>query len=89
MDYLKDSTLLEDITPKSLNYNFGLIDQRFGFGKHCVHHTRKYFISSLINKGASLPLVAKLVGHSTKSITIDVYTTPDLEELRHIISLLS
>ena len=86
--YLCDLDLLKGITPSNLNYNFGLIDKYFGFGKHNVHSTRKYFITQLITKGAPLPIVAKLVGHSTKSITIDIYCKPNISELQKVVELL-
>lgn len=80
--------VIATVNYKSLNYHFELINKQFKIPNYNIHSLRKFFITQLISQNANLPLVAKLVGHSTKSVTIDIYTKPNIEELRKVVNLL-
>ena len=51
-----------------------------------IHDFRHSCASYLINKGASITLVSKYLGHSKSSITLDVYTHFYKSELIEIIN---
>lgn len=55
---------------------------------HTIHDTRHTFATLLNNANANQSAITKLIGHSDFSITENVYTHKDTEELRKAIDLL-
>ena len=55
---------------------------------HTIHDTRHTFATLLNNANANQSTITKLIGHSDFSITENVYTHKDTEELRKAIDLL-
>ena len=55
---------------------------------HTIHDTRHTFASLLNNANANKTSIVKLIGHSDFSITENVYTHKDVEELRKAIDLI-
>ena len=59
-----------------------------GNNTHTIHDTRRTFITRLNNFGANISDIAKIVGHSTGIITLDIYTLKDKEQLIKTVNLL-
>lgn len=57
--------------------------------QHTIHDTRHTFATMLNNVDANSTSIIKLIGHSDFSITENVYTHKDLEELQKAIDLLN
>lgn len=55
---------------------------------HTIHDTRHTFASLLNNADANKTSITKLIGHSNFSITENIYTHKDLEELRKAVELI-
>lgn len=55
---------------------------------HTIHDTRHTFASLLNNANANKTSIIKLIGHSDFSITENVYTHKDMEELRKAVDLI-
>jgi Site-specific recombinase XerD len=56
---------------------------------HLPHDTRHTFISRLQSAGADRICIERLVGHASQSITDNVYTHKDVDDLRECIELLT
>jgi len=52
---------------RHLGWNDGITDRRLKMVPHVLRHT---FASRLIRKGVALPVVQKLLGHSTIQMTM-------------------
>ncbi len=59
-----------------------------GYGHHTVHDIRHTTASLLLAKGAPLPYVSKLLGHSSAKITLDVYSHYMPSENKGLVNLL-
>jgi site-specific recombinase XerD len=74
---------------KSTNYRdnyFNKIIEANGFRKELTPHScRHTFASMLASAGADTLHIQKLIGHSDYSMTANVYTHPDVEELKKAI----
>ena len=54
-----------------------------------IHDFRHSCASLLINKGASIALVSKYLGHSNISITLNTYTHMYQSELKNMVEILN
>lgn len=68
---------------------FGKMLKLLGFQEHTIHDTRHTFATLLNNANANSTSITKLIGHSDFSITENVYTHKDIEELRKAVDLLN
>ena len=82
----KNATPLSYMTFK---YRFNVLLEKLGIQKHTIHDTRHTFATMLNNADANSTSIIKLIGHSDFSITENVYTHKDVEELRKAINLLN
>ena len=57
--------------------------------RHTIHDTRHTFATLLNNANANSTSIIKLIGHSDFSMTENVYTHKDIEELRKAVNLLN
>lgn len=84
--------LSKNLTPLSymtFKYRFNVLLEKLGIQKHTIHDTRHTFATMLNNADANSTSIIKLIGHSDFSITENVYTHKDVEELRKAINLLN
>ena len=84
--------LSKNLTPLSymtFKYRFNILLEKLGIQKHTIHDTRHTFATMLNNADANSTSIIKLIGHSDFSITENVYTHKDVEELRKAINLLN
>lgn len=84
--------LSKNLTPLSymtFKYRFNVLLKKLGIQKHTIHDTRHTFATMLNNADANSTSIIKLIGHSDFSITENVYTHKDVEELRKAINLLN
>ena len=84
--------LSKNLTPLSymtFKYRFNVLLEKLGIQKHTIHDTRHTFATMLNNADANSTSIIKLIGHSDFSITENVYTHKDIEELRKAINLLN
>ena len=84
--------LSKNLTPLSymtFKYRFNVLLEKLGIQKHTIHDTRHTFETMLNNADANSTSIIKLIGHSDFSITENVYTHKDVEELRKAINLLN
>lgn len=84
--------LSKNLTPLSymtFKYRFNVLLEKLGIQKHTIHDTRHTFATMLNNADANSTSIIKLIGHSDFSITENVYTHKDMEELRKAINLLN
>ena len=56
---------------------------------HTIHDTRHTFATLLNNANANQTSIIKLIGHSDFSVTENIYTHKDTEELRKAVELLN
>lgn len=80
-------------TTKQLSYStfkprFQKLLKSLKIEPHTIHDTRHTFATLLNNANANQSSIIKLIGHSDFSITENVYTHKDTEELRKAIDLL-
>lgn len=61
---------------------------KLGIGHHTVHDIRHTTASLLLAKGAPLPYVSKLLGHSSPKITLDVYSHYMPSENKGLVNML-
>lgn len=74
---------------KSLKKSFGLAAERLGLGYPVrMYDIRHLFATTMLNNGADLASVSKLLGHSKISMTADVYYHCQEKEKRRSVSLL-
>lgn len=81
--------LSKNLTPLSymtFKYRFNVLLEKLGIQKHTIHDTRHTFATMLNNADANSTSIIKLIGHSDFSITENVYTHKDVEELRKAIN---
>lgn len=72
----------------NLLYHLEKVIDKYHLNKHTIHDTRRTFITRLNDYGANITDIAKIVGHTTGIITIDVYTIKAREQLIRTIDLL-
>ena len=62
------------VKPRKLANTFKTIQKNCGFEKtYGIHALRHTFASNLFNKGTDVKIVSKLLGHSSTSITCNIY----------------
>ena len=62
------------VKPRKLANTFNTIQKNCGFEKtYGIHALRHTFASNLFNKGTDVKIVSKLLGHSSTSITCNIY----------------
>ncbi|ERT69415.1 hypothetical protein HMPREF0202_00685 [Cetobacterium somerae ATCC BAA-474] len=81
-------------TTKKLAYStfkprFQKLLKELNIESHTIHDTRHTFATLLNNANANQTSIIKLIGHSDFSITENVYTHKDTEELRKAVELLN
>ncbi|MGL5960400.1 MAG: tyrosine-type recombinase/integrase [Cetobacterium sp.] len=84
---------VKGITTTQLSYTtfkdrFQTLLKELGIREHTIHDTRHTFATLLNNANANQSSIIKLIGHSDFSITENVYTHKDTEELRKAVELL-
>lgn len=83
-DYLeRDKEYLYNRTYQTTNHSFKIYIKN-----HTIHDTRHTFASLLNNADANKTAITKLIGHTDFTMTENVYTHKDLEELRKAVNLL-
>lgn len=93
IDYSKEYFLYNK---KGGQYNYVNFFQQFqtmlellNLERHTIHDTRHTFATLLNNANANSTSIIKLIGHSDFSMTENVYTHKDIEELRKAVNLLN
>ena len=62
------------VKPRKFANTFKTIQKNCGFEKtYGIHALRHTFASNLFNKGTDVKIVSKLLGHSSTSITCNIY----------------
>ena len=61
------------VNPRNLDRMFRNICSAIGLEKNGVHSLRHTFASMLFARGAEVQVVSKLLGHSSTTITSDIY----------------
>ena len=81
---------------RGVQYNYVNFFQQFqtmlellNLERHTIHDTRHTFATLLNNANANSTSIIKLIGHSDFSMTENVYTHKDIEELRKAVNLLN
>lgn len=72
----------------TFKYKFKNLMKELGM-QHTIHDTRHTFATMLNNVEANSTSIIKLIGHTDFSITENIYTHKDLEELQKAIDLLN
>lgn len=81
---------------KNTKIHYATFEKQFGkmlklleLQEHTIHDTRHTFATLLNNANANSTSITKLIGHSDFSITENIYTHKDMEELRKAVDLLN
>lgn len=81
---------------KNTKVHYATFEKQFGkmlklleLQEHTIHDTRHTFATLLNNANANSTSITKLIGHSDFSITENIYTHKDMEELRKAVDLLN
>ena len=88
-EYFIISKNFKQLGYRTYKYNFEILLEKLGIQRHTIHDTRHTFATMLNNADANSTSIIKLIGHSDFSITENVYTHKDVEELRKAINLLN
>lgn len=62
------------IEPRSLRYHFGAVQRKLNISERSFHSLRHTFATRLIKNTNDFKTVSELLGHSSISITLDIYT---------------
>lgn len=73
----------------NFKFQFEKMLDLLGLERHTIHDTRHTFATLLNNANANSTSIIKLIGHSDFSITENIYTHKDIEELRKAVNLLN
>ena len=72
-EYIMSTEKGTRVNPRNLDRMFRNICSAIGLEKNGVHSLRHTFASMLFARGAEVKVVSKLLGHSSTTITSDIY----------------
>lgn len=88
-EYFLKGVRNERMSYSAYNSNFEKTLLKLGLEQHTIHDTRHTFATILNNSNANSTSITKLIGHKNFSVTEEIYTHKDVEELRKAIELLN
>lgn len=88
-EYFVKGVRNERMSYSAYKSNFEKTLLKFGLQEHTIHDTRHTFATILNNSNANSTSITKLIGHKSFSLTENIYTHKDVEELRKAIELLN
>ena len=83
--YFVKGDTTEQLSYSTFKPRFNKVLKKIGIEKHTIHDTRHTFATLMNNANVNSTSIIKLIGHSDFSITENIYTHKDTEELRKAI----
>lgn len=79
------SAYLDNITPNGLDTAHRALVRRLGLPPIPLHGLRHTFATACLRHGCNMRSLQSLLGHSSYTVTANIYSHPDREMLRHAI----
>lgn len=79
------SAYVDSITPSGLDTAHRQLVEKLGLPPICLHGLRHCYATLCLRHGCDMRCLQSLLGHSSYSVTANIYTHPDREMLRHAI----